>query len=69
MSNETQIRSVYYEKTRTYMDKLMKNKELREKFDKEYQTLFIGEHIARIRHQANLTQKALAKQRKNNKTF
>jgi len=56
-------------KTKTYMDKLMKNKEFREKFDKEYQNLCIGEHIAKIRHQKNLTQDALAKQRKNNKTF
>ncbi|MEA1939899.1 MAG: helix-turn-helix transcriptional regulator [Candidatus Caldatribacteriota bacterium] len=48
-------------KTKTYMDKLMKNKEFREKFDKEYRNLCIGEHIARIRHQANLTQDALAK--------
>ena len=48
-------------KTKTYMDKLMENKEFREKFDKEYQNLCIGEHIARIRHQANLTQDALAK--------
>jgi len=47
-------------KTKTYMDKLMKNKEFREKFDKEYQNLCIGEDIARIRHQANLTQEALA---------
>ncbi len=43
-------------KTKTYMDNLMKNKEFRKKFDKEYQNLCIGEHIARIRHQANLTQ-------------
>ena len=34
----------------------MKNKEFREKFDKEYQNLCIGEKIAEIRHQANLTQ-------------
>jgi len=48
-------------KTKTYMDKLMENKEFREKFDKEYRNLCIGEHIVRIRHQANLTQDALAK--------
>ncbi len=48
-------------KTKTYMDKLMENKEFREKFNKEYQNLCIGEHIARIRHQANLTQDTLAK--------
>ncbi len=48
-------------KTKTYMDKLMKNKEFREKFDEEYKNICIGEHIARIRHRANLTQGALAK--------
>lgn len=48
-------------KTKTYMDKLMENKEFREKFDKEYQNLYIGEKIAEIRHRANLTQDALAK--------
>ena len=42
-------------KTKTYMDKLMKNKEFREKFDKEYRNLCVGEKIAEIRHQANLT--------------
>jgi len=48
-------------KTKTYMDKLMKNKEFREKFDEEYRNICIGEQIARIRHRANLTQDALAK--------
>ena len=48
-------------KTKTYMDKLMKNKEFREKFDEEYKNICIGEQIARIRHRANLTQDALAK--------
>jgi len=43
------------------MDKLMKNKEFREKFDEEYKNICIGEQIARIRHRANLTQDALAK--------
>ena len=56
-------------KTKTYMDKLMKNKEFREKFDKEYQNLCIGEHIARTRHQTNLTQDAPVNRRKNNKPF
>jgi transcriptional regulator with XRE-family HTH domain len=42
------------------MDKLMENKEFREKFDKEYHNLCIGEKIAGIRHQAKLTQDALA---------
>ena len=48
-------------KTKTYIDKLMKNKEFREKFDEEYKNICIWEHIARIRHQADLTQDALAK--------
>lgn len=48
-------------KTKTYMDKLMKNKEFREKFDEEYKNICIGEQIAGIRHRANLTQDALAK--------
>ena len=43
------------------MDKLMKNKEFREKFDEEYKNICIGEQIAGIRHRANLTQDALAK--------
>ena len=49
-------------KTKTYMVKLMKNEEFRKRFDEEYQNICIGEHIARIRHRANLTQDALAKQ-------
>jgi len=48
-------------KTKTYMDKLMKNKEFREKFDEGYKNICIGEQIAGIRHRANLTQDALAK--------
>ena len=38
------------------MDKLMENKEFRKKYDKEYQNLCIAEKIAKIHHQANLTQ-------------
>ena len=30
-------------KTKTYMDKLIENKEFREKFDKEYQNLCVAE--------------------------
>jgi len=56
-------------KTKTYMDKLMENKKFREKFDKEYQYLCIREHIARIRHQANLKQDEPVNRKKNNKTF
>ncbi len=54
-------------KTKTYMDKLMENKEFREKLDKEYQNLCVGEKIAEIRHQENLTQDDLVKQSKFNK--
>ncbi len=56
-------------KTKTYMDKLMENKEFREKFDKEYQTLCVAENIAEIRHWANLTQNGPVNRRKNNKPF
>ena len=54
-------------KTKTYMDKLMENKEFREKFDKEYQNLCIGEKIAGIRHRANLIQDTLIKRAKYSK--
>ena len=47
--------------TKTYMDKLMENKEFREKFDKEYQNLCVAEKIAEIRHKEKLTQSGLAK--------
>ena len=56
-------------KTKTYMDKLMENKEFREKFDKEYQNLCIGEKIAEIRHRTNLKQDEPVNRTKNNKTF
>ena len=39
-------------KTKTYMDKLLENKEFRERFDKEYRNLCIGEKIAGARHKA-----------------
>jgi transcriptional regulator with XRE-family HTH domain len=48
-------------KTKTYMEKLMNNREFRKRFDEEYQNICIGEQIARIRHRVNLTQDALAK--------
>jgi len=48
------------------MNKLMKYKEFREKFDEEYQNLCIGEYISRIRHQANLIQANLLKRNKPN---
>ena len=73
MSNEYQMKvklgMFIMRKTKTYMDKLLKNKEFREKFDKEYQNLCVAEKIAEIRHCANLTQDALVNRRKNNKLF
>lgn len=48
-------------KTKTYMERLMANKEFRRRFDEEYQNLCVGEQIARARHKAHLTQAALAK--------
>ena len=56
-------------KTKTYMDELMENKEFREKFDKEYQNLCIGEKIAGTRHRENLRQDEPVNRTKNNKTF
>ena len=56
-------------KTKTYMDKLMENKEFREKFDKEYQNLCAEEQIARARHKATLTQDTLVNRRRNNKSL
>jgi len=41
------LRIFIMRKTKTYMDNLMENKEFREKFDKEYQNLCIGEQVAR----------------------
>ena len=48
-------------KVKTYIDKLMKDKKFRKRFDEEYQNLCIGEQIAQARHQAHLTQAVLAK--------
>ncbi len=48
-------------KAKTYMDRLMDNREFRERFKQEYQNLCIGEQITRVRHCADLTQSALAK--------
>ena len=49
------------EKNKTYLDKLMTEKDFREKFAQEYQNLCIAEQIAQARHQAHLTQSELAK--------
>jgi len=55
--------------TKTYMDKLIENKEFREKFDKEYQNLCIGEQVARAKKKTILTQDTPVNRKKNNKTF
>jgi len=55
--------------TKTYMDKLMGNKEFREKFDKEHQNLCIREQVVRARHKTILTQNTLVNRIKNNKIF
>jgi len=49
------------EKNKTYLDKLMSEKDFREKFDQEYQNLCIAEQIVQARHHAHLTQSDLAK--------
>lgn len=46
---------------KTYMDTLLRNPRFRKLFEREYQNLLISEQIARLRHQAGLTQEALAK--------
>ena len=47
-------------KTKTYMDKLMQDKNFKEIFDEEYKNLCLAEQIAKARHNANLTQEGLA---------
>lgn len=42
------------EKNKTYRDKLMTEKDSREKFDEECQNFCIGEQIARALHPAHL---------------
>ena len=56
-------------KTKTYMGKLMENKEFSEKFDKEYQNLCVAEKYAEIRHRAKLTQDDPVNRRRNNKSL
>ena len=56
-------------KTKAYMDKLMNNKEFRERFDEEYKSLCVTEKIAKIRHQVNLKQDVPVNRTKNNKPF
>lgn len=47
-------------KTKTYADKLLENKNFREDFEDEYKNLVISEKIAELRHRAHLTQEELA---------
>jgi DNA-binding XRE family transcriptional regulator len=47
-------------KTKTYADKLLENKNFREDFEEEYKNLVISEKIAELRHRAHLTQEELA---------
>ena len=48
-------------KMRTYADRLLEDKAFREEFEQEYKNLVISEKIARLRHQAHLTQEQLAR--------
>jgi len=56
-------------KSKTYMDKLMENREFREKFGKEYQNLCAAEKIAEICHKEKLTQDNPANRKNNSKPF
>ena len=56
-------------KTKTYMDKLMENKEFREKFDKEYRNLCVAEKFVEIHHKEKLTQDNPVNRRNNSKSF
>ena len=56
-------------KTKTYMDKLMENKDFHKKFEKEYRNLCVVKKITNIRYQANLAQDVLINRMKNNKPF
>lgn len=48
-------------KNKTYLDRLMQNKEFRDRFNEEYQNVCIGDRIAKARYKAKLTQEDLAK--------
>ena len=54
---------------KTYMDKLMENKEFRERFDEEYKSLCVTEKIAKIRHKEKVTQDSPVNRRRNNKSL
>ena len=48
-------------KVKTYMEKLLEDKQFKEAFEEEYLKLLISEKIAKLRKSAHLTQEALAK--------
>ncbi len=48
-------------KVKTYMEKLLGDKQFKEAFEEEYLKLLISEKIAKLRKSAHLTQEALAK--------
>ena len=48
-------------KGKTVFDKMMEDKEFKEKFDQGYKNFVISEKIAELRHKAHLTQEQLAK--------
>ena len=45
----------------TYLEKRLKDRKFRDLFEREYINLLVSEKIAKIRHEANLTQVQLAK--------
>ena len=48
-------------KKETYLEKRLKDRKFREIFEKEYINVLISEKLAKMRHDANLTQGQLAK--------
>ena len=48
-------------KVKTYMEKLLEDKQFKEAFEKEYSKLLISEKIAKLRKSVHLTQEGLAK--------
>ncbi len=48
-------------KIRTYADKLLEDKNYKERFEREYKNLLVSERIAELRHKAKLTQEELAR--------
>jgi DNA-binding XRE family transcriptional regulator len=55
-------------KGKTIFDKLMEDKDFKEKFKEGYKDFLISEKIAELRHKARLTQEQLAKKIKTTKS-